>query len=364
MKQKNKTYFYQGNLLKRRLDWLKDCSPDEDVVITSRLRLARNLARHKFPTQNSADESAELLNSILEKNLIEHAKKTSVYYLPQASELSLAILLERRLVDGKMIQSDRDSASVVFKGEAAYINVNCDDHLHFHAVAGGRNILKAYKRLQKIYKPVLHNSEFSRHPLYGYLTSSPTNIGCGLRVSLFCHLPALVTTGRISKIAEQVLTAGAVIKGLFGNPVNMQGEIFELFNQATLGVSESIILDRMEKILQEVIDGEREARAAIIKEKDDFAVDSIKRSLAVLQNAHLLSEAELFFYYSTVKFGCELGWIEGVDMREFLPTLLYLQSGHLSASSKISLNSMELDKRRAEIISHSLRPAKLVHNLL
>ena len=269
-------------------------------------------------------------------------------------------MIERRLIDHKPVPKKLTTGIIVTRGESGFVNINYEDHLHFHSVTGGFNSSRALKRLDRITKPFKENLRFHSSRSLGYLTSSPVLLGTGFRISYYCHLPALNLLRRMDEIAERALTAGIVLSGNYYHESGFIGaNIIQLYNQATLGTTENIIIEKAEAVVREIIQSEREARKQIKDEFDPIAYDQISRFLAILKNAYILNADEMIIYLSALRFGILLGWISGIDNREILTLMLYGQDGHLCAAHKAAMDSIEKDKIRASVIKAGLSQVQM-----
>ena len=345
-----------GRLVRRKVDWLDETDEYSDVVLTTRMRLARNLRQYNFPARLNTRTSRAVFNIVaetLENSALQ--AKSAVYRISKLENITRSILLERRLIDYKPVSEKLETGIIVGRGESGYININCEDHLHFNSVSGGFNSKRALKRLHRIFHPFEQNLSFHHNWNLGYLTSSPVQLGTGFRISYYCHLPALNLINEMGRIAEKAQTAGIVITGNYNNKSDFIGaNIFQLYNQATLGISEQSIIEKVETVIKEVIKSERKARQQIKDDLDPMALDRISRFLAILQNAYILDSEEMILYMSALRFGLQLGWIKGINSGEIIRQMVYGQDGHLCAAYKIPLDSIEKDKIRAAVIREAL----------
>ncbi len=346
-------------LANRKIKWLEEEGKDNDVVITTRARLSRNLQDYLFPAKMKRRDSQKLIRFIEDRFLPTLPGKLSFYRTKRMNDTARTVLMERRLIDKKMFQSKLETAVIVRSGEAEFISINSQDHIHINAVSSGRNIDICRKRIFSNARKIANEVGFAFDDEYGYLTSSPINVGCGFKLSFFCHLPALIITGDMEELAEKIMTAGIAIRGYYGTNLYQQASIFELHNQLTLGITEDTVCQRMNSVIDEVIEAERIARLKIIDNGDPMALDRVSRSLAVLKNAYLLSEEELALYLSVILFGLELGMIDGIDSKSIIKLILMGQPGHLAAKTEIPMNTVELDIYRALMINHQFREVEM-----
>ncbi|MBC8278188.1 MAG: hypothetical protein H8E46_08145 [FCB group bacterium] len=350
-----------GRLVRRKIDWLSETDDNNDVVLTTRVRRARNIEGYNFPARLKRKTSGEVFKTASE--VVENSAfraKSAVYRTDRLENISRSILMERRLIDHQPVAKKITTGIIVTRGESGFVNINYEDHLHFHSVSGGFNSSRALKRLDRITKPFKENLRFHSSRSLGYLTSSPVLLGTGFRISYYCHLPALNLLRRLDEITEKALTAGVVLSGNYYHESGFIGaNIIQLYNQATLGTTENAIIEKTGRVVKEIIQSEREARKQIRDEFDPIAYDQISRFLAILKNAYILNADEMIIYLSALRFGILLGWISGIDSREILTLMLYAQDGHLCAAHKTAMDSIEKDKIRAATIKEGLLQVRM-----
>lgn len=346
----------------RNLDWLNEITEEDNVVITTRMRLSRNLRGMNFPVKQDLQE-AEAVSSFVSVKISESGgvKNSKMMKLGKMDELGRQLLIERRIIDKSYDSAKKDPRAVVIKsGDASCIVVNEEDHLQFRSTSGGMTPKKALKRLHQLYDPLENAFDFAKDKDFGYFTSSPILIGTGFRLSYFCHLPALIMTGEIEKLAQRISAASVIIRGYSSDEFYNRSNIIQFHNQATLGVTEETVISALESVMNETIKAEKKQRKKIVKQGNIVIKDRISRSLAVMKNAHLMNVDELAMYHSAVRLGVDIGWIDGISGVELMGLLLYGQSGHLSALTGTPLNSMEADGARAIVVRDKMKNVKMV----
>jgi len=346
----------------RRLEWLDEITAADDVVITTRMRLSRNVMGMNFPLRLKSREANQWMERSAEAIMNSAAGKNCRHFkMAEVDELGMSVLQERRIIEGLGDTEKKDLRGVIVKsGDSACFILNDEDHLQFRSTAGGMNPQKAYKRLTTLYNSVEGKFDYSRDKNLGFYTSSPINIGSGFRLSYFCHLPALIMSGEMEQIAQKLSAASVIIRGYNGDEFYNRSNIIQFHNQATLGVSEADIIESMQHVIAETVKAEKKQRKKIVKQGNIIVKDRVSRSLAVMKNAHLLNTDELAMYHSAVRLGVDIGWIEGISGVELMRILLYGQSGHLAAITGAPLNSIEADIARALIIRDKLKLVKMV----
>ena len=323
--------------------------------------MARNLRGFKFTTRALQGDYKKVLDKVslvLEDPLFY--RESSIYKLNSLPDIALMILMERRIISPDLAQLNFPSAAVIFRGEESSFTINDEDHIRIRAVSSGREVNKVWKRAEKIYRGLSERFEFAYSSKLGYLTCSPAIVGTGLNISFFCHLPALSLTDGLEPLFENVSSAGISIRGYHDEQSQNLGNIYHISNQITLGVSEEEILQRMDSVLQQVVEAEQEARQELIESKNPIAIDRVRRSFAVLQNAHLLGIIEFISFISAIRLGLDLNMITGITHYDLNKSALYTQPGHMLANMKEDPSPLEVDEARASMVRKALEKARLI----
>ena len=349
-----------ARIANRRIEWLKPVGKDLDIVLTTRLRLARNIAGYKFPCRAGVDELEKILRLTLDavdKSMLRVS--SSFYDLRFLDETARSILVERRIISPELAELDRPGGAVVARGEESSFMINEEDHIKMYSVASGMEVDKAWNLLKKLSEKLEARLDFSYNEKLGYLTSSPTNVGSGLKISYYCHLPGLTILRRLDQVFETLLPAGVAVRGFLGEGSKSLGNIFQISNQATLGVSEKDILDRASAVIKELVKAERIARNEIYTERNLIALDFVHRSFAILKNARLMGPAEFVGFFSALRFGVDLGWVAGINRNELNRLLLNAQPGHIRVKMKGNPEQVEMDRVRALLVRNALEKAEM-----
>ncbi len=346
---------------RRRPVWLKPEGRAADIVLSTRITLSRNLSGFRFPHRAGTNDLDKVLNLILKRFAeAELRAAPSFYDLRTTAEAARGILVERGLLSPELAQTERPAGALVFRGEKNSVAINDDDHLRFQSALSGFEAAKAWKNLGGLYEKLSRNLKFARSSKLGFLTSSPTNVGSGLKVSFTCHLPGMALTKNLDKVFDRIAPAGIDIKGIMGQGAGNMSSVFRISNQATLGFTESEIISRTKTVLKEVLEAERIARREIRTEGEVLAADYVFRSLAVLSSARLMSAEESFGFLAGVRFGVAMGWIAGIDLYEVNRLMLQSQPGHLAAMIKGNLSDLEKDQFRADFLRRRMKIVKSV----
>ncbi|MHC4394947.1 MAG: ATP--guanido phosphotransferase [Planctomycetota bacterium] len=289
-------------------EWFDGSGPLADIVISSRIRLARNLAGYKFLSRCSTAEKSAILKKLKEALLsLELGDKTSYISVDNAPTLNKNFLVERHLISRHHAFGKGPRGVVIAQREFFTAMINEEDHLRIQVLKGGLQLSECARQINHIDDMIEARVEYAFSPRYGYLTACPTNLGTGIRVSVMLHLPALKMTGQIEKFLNATRAMNLAVRGLFGEGTEAAGDFYQLSNQVTLGVSEEDIVSQFEKgVIPEIVEYENAARARLLSKDIDVLDDKISRAMALLKNAHLISSQEALFLLSHLRLGINM----------------------------------------------------------
>lgn len=289
-------------------EWFSGSGPLSDIVVSSRIRLARNLADHKFLNRCSKQEKAEILNK-LKDVLMSLDLGDEVFYLSidEESDLHRSFLVERHLISRHHALANGPRGVVIARREFFTAMVNEEDHLRLQVLKPGCQLSACAEQIDRIDSMIEEKVDYAFSPRFGYLTACPTNVGTGIRVSVMLHMPALKLTDQIDKFIGAARDMNLAVRGLFGEGTEAASDLYQLSNQVTLGVSEEGIVGRFEDlIIPEIVDYEKAARHQLLAKQKDVLDDKISRAMALLQNAHLISSQEALFLLSHLRLGLNM----------------------------------------------------------
>lgn len=359
-------------------EWFDGSGPLADIVISSRIRLARNLDGFKFLSRCSNEEKAEILEK-LKDVLMSLELGDKIFYLSvdSASALDKNFLVERHLISRHHAFGKGPRGVVVASREFFTAMINEEDHLRFQILKGGLQLSACAQQVNRIDDMIEERVDYAFSAKYGYLTACPTNLGTGIRVSVMLHLPALKMTGHIDKFFNATKAMNLAVRGLFGEGTEATGDFYQLSNQTTLGVSEEDIVASFENsIIPEIVEYETAARDRLLKKDKDLLDDKISRAMALLKNAHLISSQEALFLLSHLRLGINmhermgastpaieqlyrLAGTEGKDSSLSITTInrLFMLTlpAHLQLNYGKSLDTTHRDILRAKIIRSMLK---------
>jgi protein arginine kinase len=289
-------------------EWFEGSGPMADVVISSRIRLARNLAGYKFLSNCSNAEKAEILRKLRDVLMaLQLGDKVFYISVDKASALDRHFLVERHLISRHHAFGKGPRGAVIAQREFFTAMINEEDHLRLQVVMGGLQLTKCAEQINHIDDMIEARVDYAFSSRYGYLTACPTNVGTGIRVSVMLHLPALKMTDQIEKFFNAAKDMNLAVRGLFGEGTEAAGDFYQLSNQVTLGVSEPEIVGRFEtNIIPEIVEYENAARKQLISKQIEILDDKIARAMALLRNAHLISSQEALFLLSHLRLGINL----------------------------------------------------------
>ena len=330
--------------------------PHSRIVLSSRVRLARNLKGMAFPGWAKKAERIRILEQI----------RPCVMALPQMGEcfsesmdnltlLDKNILVERHLISREHAAKNAGSGLVINREESLCVMINEEDHLRMQALRPGLQLKQAWHALDQVDTRLEKKLEFAFSPEMGYLTACPTNIGTGIRVSAMLHLPGLVLAEQINQIIQAVNKLGLAVRGLYGEGTEALGNVFQVSNQMTLGESESDIVERLNKVLLQIIEHEENARATLLEKKPKTVYNHIGRAYGILANAHSISSKETMNLLSLMRMGIDLAMFPDLDRALVDELFITTQPNHLQRRFSDKLSAEERDLLRADMLRERLR---------
>lgn len=335
--------------------WMSGVGPDCDVVISSRVRLARNAAGHRFMTRASAEERRELAAQ-LSSAATESGIGPSLDYLDleTLSPIDRHMLVERHLISREHADAEGPRGVAVSADEAVSIMVNEEDHLRMQVLHGGLDLKAAWDQMVAVDEAIQRRVPYAFDETYGYLTACPTNVGTGLRVSVMVHLPALAMTRELQRVFNAAAKIDFVVRGLYGEGTQGHGDFFQISNQKSLGRSEKEIIDNLEVVIPKIVSYERKVRQDITSEHRRQVEDRIFRARGILQGARLMTSEEALHLISQLRLGVHLGMIREVDTPTLHRLFILSRPAHLQRLYGRELDGPERDAARADFLRKAL----------
>ncbi len=331
-----------------------------DVVISTRIRFARNLREFPFPCRLS-DENKRKVSSIVKEAVLDgHSAIAHRFRYIQMSELTqeeAVSLVERHLVSPEFISDRQGRGLLLLDDESVSIMINEEDHVRIQVIGSGMKLDELYDLADKIDTLLDEQLNFAFNEKLGYLTQCPTNIGTGMRASLMLHLPALKESGAMNKISASLSKLGLALRGLYGEGTEPSGAIYQLSNQVTLGITEKEAIKNLRDIACQLVTQERNARETLSHNIN--VLDSIYRSYGLLLYSRLMSNNECMKLLSNVRFGVEMGLFENIDFDTVNRLIIEIQPATLMKNIGKKLSAQERDHIRAELVRTALIQPKI-----
>lgn len=330
--------------------WYEKAGSCGDVVVSTRVRLARNLKQYPFPARASASQreavERQVKDALLSGNSIL-SKEFRFVPLENTTEEEAVSLVERHIVSPEFIADRRGKAVLISADESISIMVNEEDHLRIQVLREGFSLKEAAETADRIDTLLSENLDFAFDPELGYLTQCPTNLGTGLRASVMLHLPGLTESGAMPRIASNLSKLGLTIRGTYGEGSKSIGALYQLSNQITLGLSENEAIENLRSITVQLMEEERKARAQI---SEEIAwQDKIDRAAGVLKSARVLSSSEFMELLSYIRLGLSTGVLQGVTTQELNALMVNAQPATLMARAGKQLDETQRDVLRADM---------------
>lgn len=339
--------------------WMRGEGPDSDIVISSRIRLARNLNDIPFPLIATEEQLSEVISDV--NNVLGKAKKSEelgqleLLKMDDMKALEKKVLVEKHLISPNLADESRAGAVVLSEDESVSMMLNEEDHIRIQCLRPGFQLQETWNQANSIDDWLELNLDFAFDEKRGYLTSCPTNVGTGLRASVMMHLPALTMTQQMNRILPAINQLGLVVRGIYGEGSEALGNIYQLSNQITLGRSETEIIEDLENVTKQLIQQERQARKSLLESSRLKVEDRIFRSYGILQYARIIESKEAMKRISDVRLGIDLGLIQGVSARILNELIVLTQPGFLQQYAGEMLSPDKRDERRAKLIRERLR---------
>ncbi|MCX7918163.1 MAG: protein arginine kinase [bacterium] len=334
--------------------WFAAVGPLYETVISSRVRLARNVAGYCFPQRANSTELEQIVQlALAAMKQTDRLKSADSIFLDQTSKLDRQFLLERHLISQELSKGGKQRAVVINETEAISVMINEEDHLRLQCIYPGFQIKNAWQEINAVDDELSQYLPYAVHAHIGYLTACPTNVGTGIRASAMLHLPALGLTKQIDRILHSINQLGLTFRGLYGEGSEVYGDLYQISNQTTLGQSEETIVTNLENYVKQIIGREQTARFHLQKEMRSEVEDIVYRAYGILTQARLISARETINLLSQVRLGVNLGWID-IPLVTINELMFITQPAHLQRLFGKELDSRMRDILRAKLIRERL----------
>jgi len=336
--------------------WMREEGPDNDIVLSSRIRLARNFRDYIFPTIGEVEELTKVTDFFKEKfqaSSFQTYKTFDLIYMNNLSQIEKRVLVEKHLISPNLVKSNA-GAVLMSENEQVSIMLNEEDHIRMQLYFPGFQLSTALKEAFYIDDWLEEKIDYAYDEHKGYLTSCPTNVGTGMRASVMIHLPALVFTKQIKRMIPAINQLGFVVRGIYGEGTDAIGDIFQVSNQITLGKSEEDIVADLESIIAQLVEQERLARSQLFDRSSVMLEDQIYRSFGVLKHSRIMESQEAAKRLSNIRLGIDIGIMEGLPHSMLNELMILIQPGFLQYYAGETLTSSERDVMRATLIRERL----------
>lgn len=336
-------------------EWLGGTGPESDIVISSRIRLARNLVEFPFLSRATPKERGDI-ERMIRKSLVAARPSGEMHYvtLPPLSPVDRLFLVERHLISREHAFGKGPRGVGLGSKEAISVMVNEEDHLRIQGLCSGFQLRATWEQVDELDTLLEKDLDYAFHPQFGYLTVCPTNVGTGMRASVMLHLPALVMTRQIDKVFQAVSKINLAVRGLYGEGTQASGDFYQISNQPTLGKSELEIIENIERVIPKIIEYERQVRDSLVEQRREVIEDKVWRAYGMLQTARTINSEETMDLLSAVRMGVNLKIVNDVEISTVNELFILTQPAHLQKMERSELNSPQRDIMRATFIRNRL----------
>jgi len=332
-------------------EWLKGTGPESDIVMSSRVRLARNLAHYPFVGRASDQERGEV-EQFLRSRLMQLPSRLTLEYVDVGGlgELDRQFLVERQLISREHAEAAGSRGVAIDPREQLSLMVNEEDHLRIQCVHSVLDLEAVWQQIAAVDDEIENVVPYAFHSRWGYLTACPTNVGTGIRVSVMLHLPALVITRQIDKVFRSLHKISLAVRGLYGEGSQAFGDFYQISNQTTLGKTEQELIAQVADVVPVLIDYERRARDFLVRETEQNIHDQVSRAYGILRTAQTITAEETMQLLSRVRMGVLLGLLDDVDVADINLLLVRTQPAHLQKLRGVELDTKDRNIERARFL--------------
>ena len=330
--------------------WLDGTAIDEDVVISTRVRVARNISKYRFPSYMTVDESDSLTDDILNgmKEVIDDNYR--FIRIRDISPRDQMVYIEDHLISPNLIERKDKSSFLIRNDERAIIMINEEDHIRIQTLFPGFNLTDAWKLCSDIDDKLSEKLEYAFDDKWGYLTACPTNVGTGMRASVMLHLPCITMSKTINSLIEGLREIGLTVRGLYGEGSEAHGYLYQISNQVTLGESEEDIIGKLNKVVYQIIQRERKTREYLKKNNSIDFENRIYRSYGILSYARIMSSKEAITHLSNLRLGWEMGLFSNDEIKDIFNLMIEIQPANIQKKFDKDMNDEDRDIARAKKI--------------
>ena len=330
----------------------------EGTVVSTRVRLARNLEGYPFPSHLKGEKQAKEIIRLVSSGL-SRLDEFRLYYMDNVSDEQAVCLMENHLISPKLIENKRFAAALINREESVSIMINEEDHLREQCIVQGLDLRLAYDTMSEIDNRISGSMKFAYDEQFGFLTACPTNLGTGLRASVMMFLPALTVNEVMQKVVRSISRLGLTVRGVYGEGSDAVGYMYQISNEVTLGVSEEEILSQVEEVVEKVCELEQTERRELMRGSSALEVqDECLRAYGILTNCAKISTREFVNLAAKVKLGACLGYINISDVSKIDGMTIKLSPSNITAAAGKPLTPLERDVYRAQYCAKAFRKMK------
>lgn len=334
--------------------WLETTGVDEDVVVSTRIRIARNIKEYKFPNLIGNEDSDALTEDI--KQALKIVGEDYQFYSNRSlNEVERNVFVEKHLISPNLSRKVDKGSFFVRKDERTTIMINEEDHIRIQVLFPGLNLEEGWQICTDIDDELERNINYAFHEKFGYLTACPTNTGTGLRASVMLHLPALSMIGQINNVMESLRKMGLTVRGLYGEGSKALGNLYQISNQTTIGEKEEDTIKKINKIVYQIIARERNSRKYLLDKDGVELEDKIFRSLGILNYSRVISTLEAMNHLSNVKLGTDMGIIKHIKSKQIINLMLDIQPASIQNIQNENIEDKQVDILRGETLRKKLK---------
>ena len=339
-------------------EWLKGTGPQSEVVISSRIRLARNLVQFPFLSMATVDQRQRVLDIVTDAlGKTPMTRALAALDLTKLDAVDRSLLVERHLISRELADGDWPRGVAFSDTETVSLMINEEDHLRTQVLRSGLELPDAWRQIDQLDDALEEKLDFAFSASLGYLTACPTNVGTGIRVSVMLHLPALVITREIEKVFQAVAKVNLAVRGLYGEGTQASGDFYQISNQRTLGRSETQIIENIESVVPRIVEYEKIARGKLLAENRPSLEDRVWRAYGQLRTARTISSEETMHLLSAVRMGVNIGLITDLSIDAVNQLFIHTQPAHLQELRGVVLDTEERNVERASYIRTKLNGA-------
>ncbi|HEX5442337.1 MAG TPA: protein arginine kinase [Pirellulales bacterium] len=336
-------------------EWLRGSGPESDIVISSRIRLARNLADYPFISRANTADRAEIERTLRERILrVREATELDYIDVDKLEGIDRQFLVERQLISREHAEAEGARGVAIDPQERVSLMINEEDHLRIQVMHSGLDLAGAWDQISSIDDLIELQVTYAFNDRLGYLTACPTNVGTGMRVSVMLHLPALVITRQIEKLFRSLQKISLAVRGLYGEGSQAMGDFYQISNQITLGRAEIDLVKQVGDVVPTIIDYERKAREFLVRESQETLHDRVSRAYGILRTAQTISSEETMHLLSSVRMGVNLGLIPDLEIPALNKLFIYTQPAHLQKLTGSELTTADRNIERARYLRRHL----------